>query len=507
MWFVYQSNVTITQSIVSYSEATDGGAMYANQGNITMENTSCIVSIADKGGALHTDQSTVSIYHSTITSSTARKVDGGAWLIENGQALLQEVNFINNSANRGGALSSSYSSLLLNSTTFKQNAANNDGGAIYASKCELNSFESLFISCNRANIGVVYLLGSVTNVYGQITFTDNSGSYLLSNSIAVFKGHAVFQNSSELIKSHDIKEIREGGAITLFKSDISFNNTIIMAYNFAENGGALHATESKVYINGGMAIAHNSANDTGGGVYLDMSELHCKGNSSLQLTRNIAPTKGGGVHAISSTINVIGNFSYNESVSIEATYSGSLLYFIENIAEEGGRLCLEMNSKLYILKFMPYYEPFSIVHFTDNSANYGGAIYVSDDSNLGICNPNYNSHYKAKECFFQILAIYNLKFGDERVNSQNIFFSQNYADISGSTLYGGLIDRCKLQHFSELQNISHVNQDILVDGLSYLNSISNVNMSKVSSGPVKLCFCKNDHPNCNYQPDPVAKSN
>ena len=513
VWFIYQSNVTIVQSIVSHSEATDGGVIYANQGNITMQNTSCIASIADKGGALHTDQSTVSIYHSTIRSSTARKVDGGAWLMEDGQALLQDVSFINNSANRGGALSSSYSNLLLNSTTFKQNVANNDGGAIYLSKCNLNSFKSLLINLNRANIGVIYLLGSVANFYGQTTFFNNFGSCLLSNSIAIFTGHAFFYNSSELIQSHiNTTEIREGGAITAFKSDISFNNTITMAYNFAENGGAVHATESKVYINGEMTVAYNSANDTGGGVYLDMSEIHCQGNSSLKLTRNFAPKKGGGVHAISSTINVNGNFTYNESVVVETTYSRSLLHFIENEAEEGGGLCLEMNSKLYILKFMPYYKPLFIVHFTNNSANHGGAIYVSDDSNLGMCNPNYNSHYKAKECFFQILAIYsfiNLNFSHERVNIQNIFFSENYADASGSSLYGGLIDRCKLQHFSEFQNIYHINspihssQDILVNGISYMKTISNINMSEVSSGPVKLCFCKKDRPDCHYQPDPI----
>lgn len=143
---------------------------------------------------------------------------------------------------------------------------------------------------------IVYLLGSVTNVYGQIIFIDNSGSYLLSNSIAAFKGHTVFYSSSELMKLYDTNQVRGGGAITLFKSEI---NTITMAYNFAENGGALHVPESKVYIYGDMIIAHDSVNDTGGGIYLDMSELNCRGNSSLQLTWNTALTKGGGVHAIS----------------------------------------------------------------------------------------------------------------------------------------------------------------------------------------------------------------
>ena len=72
--------------------------------------------------------------------------------------------------------------------------------------------------------------------------------------------------------------------------------------------------------------ANNTANDTGGGVYLDMSELHCQGNNSLKLLGNVATVKGGGVHAISSTINVEGNSLHNKNVTDEATYSGALLY-------------------------------------------------------------------------------------------------------------------------------------------------------------------------------------
>ena len=52
-------------------------------------------------------------------------------------------------------------------------------------------------------------------------------------------------------------------------------------------------------------------------------------------------------------------------------------------------------------------EPFSIVNFNANSTEQGGAVYVSEGSYLGLCNPNYNSHYKAEECFFRILAVYS----------------------------------------------------------------------------------------------------
>ena len=254
------------------------------------------------------------------------------------------------------------------------------------SKSEINSFDSLLLCNNSANIGVVYLLGSTAQFYGETEFSHNFGSYLLFNSNATFRGTVNFINCSEPMQSQDRFDMQEGGALTVLKSNIIFTGTSTLMKNYAKNGGAIHASESKLYINGEMTIANNTANDTGGGVYLDMSEVHCQSNSYLELLNNVATKKGGGVHAISSVVNVNGNFTYNTTTA-EATYSGSSLYFTDNKAEKGGGLCLEINAKLYILKFMPHNESSSIVTFTGNSANLGGAVYVSDDSNLGQCNP------------------------------------------------------------------------------------------------------------------------
>ena len=198
------------------------------------------------------------------------------------------------------------------------------------------------------------------------------------------------------------------------------------------------------------------------------------------------------------------------------TYSSTSLYFIENEAEKGGGLYLEVNAKIYILKSEQYSRPFFTVKFTDNSANYGGAVYVSDDS----CKPNYNSQYKAKECFFQILAVYGSMFSNfsqESMITKNIFFSQNYAQTSGSTLFGGLLHKCKVQYFTEFQRLSntymhHNNSDNqqqyhqhnkLVSAISYITNVSNINMSDIGSQPVQLCFCKGDLPDCNYQPGTI----
>ena len=50
-----------------------------------------------------------------------------------------------------------------------------------------------------------------------------------------------------------------------------------MKHNHAAGvGGALYATNSKVYVNGHMTIANNTASVSGGGVYLYQSEVNCE---------------------------------------------------------------------------------------------------------------------------------------------------------------------------------------------------------------------------------------
>ena len=80
--------------------------------------------------------------------------------------------------------------------------------------------------------------------------------------------------------------------------------------------------------------------------------------------------------------------------------------------------------------------------FIANSADYGGAIYVDDDTNSGTCTSD-----PKIECFFQVLALHREE--DERLKTRSIHFSQNYANSSCSTLYGGLLDRCAVSQFAE----------------------------------------------------------
>ena len=518
-WFTYQGTFTASESIISLSTSVEGGVLYADQGVVEIHNVSCMQNKATYGGALHIDEGNLTVHHSSFSKNIVKE-DGGAWLVIDSHLAFQQVSFINNTAKTGGAVHSINNSLTISGTTqCKQNVAGMEGGAMYLYR---NTIEGsnlhLIVERNRASKGAVFLLNSAVYFHKEslLTFSYNSGSFLVSLSNATLMGTTSFISGSEPQKSQSIHNAilddLEGGALTVYKGKVIFGGNSSLMYNYAQNGGAILASESEIYVERAIKIAYNRANRTGGGIYLYMSVIHCQDNSFFELLSNSATNEGGGAYVTNSIIRVDSrivekNASYSTGYS--ATYRGSFLHFFKNEAEKGGALYLETNSKIYILNSLCHSSPFYVINFTANSADYGGSVYVSDDTYLGLCNPDYSSHFRAKECIFQVFATYTITSNDFCQNTKSIFFSSNYASFSGSDLFGGLIDRCKIHHFTEFHKIIHFNTFLLrstrqnftsVSGLSYMLKISNIKVSSISSEPAQLCICKHNIPDCNFQP-------
>ena len=363
----------------------------------------------------------------------------------------------------------------------------------------------LLVDNNKADrYAVIYLSDSkfFGNDSGNATFSNNLGSLVAFNSNITFTGYATFVNNtpSQTVSG----DFQEGGAITLFQSNVFFDGV----YNHAENGGAIHSTESKLYVNGDVTIAHNTATGNGGGVYLSTSELNCQQESTLILLNNIVSHKGGGLHAISSSIKAV---SFNSGFR-QYIYTGARINITGNAAERGGGLSLEANAKFYILKYEHYNDDdndFNTATFTANSTDYGGAIHVDDDTNSGTCASNIET-----ECFFQVLALYSVENEYRRtcIRTQSMHFSQNNANISGSTLYGGLLDRCAVSPFAEVHN-KYPRDFNRGDGIAYFKNVSTFTYyydyydyydrtrEIISSDPVRMCLCFNDDQNndCTHQ--------
>ena len=459
------SSFTISNSnFISNSAAFEGGVMYT----------------------FHDSSFTISISNFTSNSATY----GGVMATSGDISFtISNSNFTSNSATfEGGVMvTSSHSgdlSFTIRNSKFISNSATSTGGVIRCSKGTLGIENSDFSSNTINTLGRVIFINQCSACIANTTFDDNVGSIIYTfNSKLTFSGNTVFKNSTELLIEGNESTSQEGGVITSFQSTIIFTSgsTTHFSNRQARDGGAILAIESTIIIYGETTIANNDittiANSSGGGISLKQSHLEIRGKCNLV---NNSAMRGGEIHAASSTI---------------AVYQQGSLQLISNNAEFGGGMYLKVNSKLYILKTEREYSydvRFYILNFTGNHANYGGAVYVADDTNSGTCSPD-------NECFIQTLALYQfIDFNyDHDTVTVNILFSENTATEQGSNLFGGLLDRCIPSAFAEV----YLKQDIHYSGITYLQNITeNAQIHSISSQPVRVCFCNIEHkPDCSYQ--------
>ena len=117
-------------------------------------------------------------------------------------------------------------------------------------------------------------------------------------------------------------------------------------------------------------------------------------------------------------------------------------------------------------------------------------MYVVDETNSGICDStSYRIHSTLTECSIQTLAIHDQV---RRNLVKGIYFKENNAHISGSTLFGGLLDRCTVSPFAEAY-------PSFINGVTCIHNISTLNTQSISSHPVRVCFWRDGQPDYNSQ--------
>ena len=442
----------------------NGGVIYAaSESNTTILNSSFSMNYAEIGGGavISAEYCTLDIRQGLFINNSSPIGIGGAVEVDDESVMSAE------------------NSLFIANTAIQ-------GGTIYAEESNL-FFTNVTISHSLGSQCVLYLMDGYIAFNDYNTLSDNFGSLCGQTSTMHFIGH------TSIIRCSAIKsEISEGGALTVFQSIVSIEGSVIMSNNSASKGGAMNLVESRVLMNGkNLSINYNTAEDRGGGIYMYESSIDGRNASTLTLKGNIGRVRGGGIHAIGSTINI---YDDNENTK---------LYLFENSAREGGGICFEDNSKFYLIK--PGFQTpnhSAMAHFIGNSADYGGALRVVDDSYFSICeSESVNRIDYEVECFFQVLTDIPMEGG--YYNPLSIHFEKNCANCSGDDLYGGLLDRCTLNPSAEIVQRSTVyNVSFAKDSVSYLSNVSNIdkNLSTISSSPVRICFCEDDQPDCSYQP-------
>ena len=495
--FAHNSSLHVVGSTYSYNKASFAGAMITSESSININNNSFCGNIAEvRGvvviayrdsfsisgatfiynsaghfdGVMGTYESSISIGNSIFSHNSAKECCGAIYAL-NGLFIIKNSTFTNDSAARGGVMLTSDSSVNITSSTFTSNSAGHSGGVEWANTSSFNIIGSSFYA-NKANSygGIIVITESSTHIANG-TFDYNTGSLSIFNSHLTFSGYTRLENCAE--KSNKTAE-----AITSVQSTLIFTGVSSLFNNQARRGGAILAIESKIIMYGETTIANNTATvSSGGGISLQQSDLEVRGNCIISGNDAV---RGGGIHATSSTV---------------AVYQPWTLQFINNGAKNGSGLYLEANAKLHVLK--PTYFEHNILMFQDNHANYGGAIYVADDTNAGACSPD-------NECFIQTLALYQIIYVgiDELINT---LFSGNTASEQGTNIFGGLLDRCIPSPFAEVYRRFREDPPSYYSGVNYLGDITNITtLDTISSLPVRVCFCKSEsEPDCSYQPPTI----
>ena len=510
------STIHISDSDFSNNSAQAGGAIFAEMGSeITIMDSRFVnntfILVNSIGGAVHIEDSTANIggdslfsnnqafaggaiaffvgngtiFDGNLTSNSA--VAAGTIYCYNGSASIKGGHFSKNSAYHSGGVIYSLLSEITMSGNFYENRAVR-GAVLYVEECrvQFESSSSINITDNLAQAYATMYLAESTGLFtGNITMINNKGTLVIFNSNVTFVASAniVFINCHGV--EFTLGNVAEGGAITTFQSNIVINGVSKFYNNFAETGGAVHLTESTLYVNGQMIITNNTAVINGGGVYLYQSEISCQQRGTLIISDNKANENGGGIFAVSSTIKVTTRSYFVQGASLE---------IINNSAKRGGGIFLQANAKIYVFKTDTFQDVNSTMYLISNSASYGGAVYVDDSTNFGTCVVDSTS-----ECFFQVMALHQFPVFDV---THSISFSGNSAVISGSAIFGGLLDRCTVSPFAEIHNVFDRHYE---NSIEYLRNTSDAKLDSISSRPARVCFCVDNLPQCNddYRGRPI----
>ena len=499
------SNVTYVNCHFKNNHAPyQGGVIKAEKSVLNLTNCYLRDNSATYGGAITMEFCTANINGSTFTNNTA--TIGSAIRTVGRHTTISNTLFSKNIAADTGAMYIDGCVITLISVQFVENTANtlrtvNSKGILYAVDSTLYTSQEILISGNKAGeASIVYLDKSISEITGEFMFTNNSGSFLVINGRTIFNGEIKFQDCYYYDGNYTIQK---GGAVTIIESTVHFIRSAQFIGNHAKmHGGAIHATRSTLQLIGQTLIQDNSAEVSGGGVYLFQSKLNCVHNCTF--SGNVGKQYGGAIYAIASTVYAEDEQAETAPISKPSGevsnnsnhFSGLRLTYIifnSNEAERGGAIAFEMNSRIYGGSYK--------IIFRSNLADYGGAIYVDDYSTSGTCaSTSYIAYSASTECFIQTLnfdKVYRIY-----IDKRHYQFVDNIAVRSGPSLYGGLLDRCTVSPISDLDvyldNITTYNTTIPAAKVKR-NVQDDRDIQLISSDPVRLCFCREFLPDCNYQ--------
>ena len=379
---VNSSGVTIKNlTIKNANYSGNGGAIYfASLG--TVENCNFINNSAQLGGAINMDSGSVT--NCNFTDNIAYTNGGALYMYFN--ANVTDCNFINNSANQsGGALYvyNAFSNSEIDST-FTNNSAKN-GGAIYFND-EVNNavIDSIFTANNAERAGgAIFVRGQSANNDFSSEFYDNRANKASGG--AMFFSNLAESNSFEGIFADNYALY--GGGIFFYKkaNDNKFDSNF--TFNVAKScGGAIFFYNTTNNDSFAGCFINNSALGevyeivgNGGAITFKDTSTNCV--FTCDFINNTAALNGGGVNYRQTPHNITFNSNFINNTSPRG---GGVNFFksFENVVFNGEFIANSANKGGAIAARDGIIEN---VSFKDNRAEYGGAVYV-ESGEIMNCN-------------------------------------------------------------------------------------------------------------------------
>ena len=466
--------------------AGGGGGIYAEESNLIFYGNTAFINneALERGGGIFVRESTVSFGGSSSFNSNSARYGGGVDVLESTVSFGDNSSFNSNSARLGGGVAVWESTVSFDDDgSFISNSAEGSGGGVYVRESNVSFGDNSSFISNSAELN-----GGGGVIVWESTMSFGDDSCFISNSAAKDDGGGVYvwlstvsfgDNTTFISNSAE----RGGGLYIILGSYVSFGNDSDVTENSASYfGGCVAAWDSTIDVGSRSDFLNNSA-WYGGCIFMERCNLTLSKTSTF--SGNSAITRNGG----SGDAYIWG---YGGAIvgSTSNLIFGETQELTNNSAGYGGAIYLTHDSKIYLRQNTSMY-------FKNNCAQYrGGALFVEDnpftycildsEAQAGVRHPCFiQMHEYQGYCAAIETGLLFPIFPHHLGHSIDLQFQENAAKETGSILYGGNLDSCAICFKTTY----------LVGG-AFDKWAKISNNSLISSDPYRVCLCLDNQPDC-----------
>ena len=377
-----------------------GGAVY-NNGTFIMDNVNSSIeptgttfltaSNAQQGGAIYNDNSgSLTLSAGSITGTATGTGNGGGIYNAGSATISGSIAIYGVSFGSGGGIFNASKTLTMKGGTIINSIANNgSGGGVYVAGGIFYLSGVTIDGCSADYGGGVYIGGGTFEInngivngcsadYGGGVATSGSGKFnmtngTISNNTATENGGGVWCDTAGWDGSAANAKIT-GGTIGGVGVDEDGEK---IGGNTAKNGGGVYVVGDKLISIWGGTISNNSAEQNGGGIYVDQwGELYLshetQASSHPTISYNTA-TNGGGLYWVK--YGKLYSWNGTEISNNTANENGGGIY-AENAFDSGGRTWANIGGRKDVMTSWTLQK--TIIRY-NNAVQQGGGLYFAKE--------------------------------------------------------------------------------------------------------------------------------